>query len=61
LTIFSKSNYPNNIYLQIKDLTLALSGQFIPAKSGNASGFPKYPAEGAAANLKKAYRFEIYS
>jgi hypothetical protein len=34
LTIFSRSTYIKNAYQDIKDLTLALNGQLIPAEGG---------------------------
>jgi hypothetical protein len=38
LTTFGRSNYHNFIYLDIKDLTPATYGQFIPAKVGQGHG-----------------------
>jgi hypothetical protein len=34
LTTFGGSDYNNNIYLNIRDLTPTIDGQYIPAKSG---------------------------
>jgi hypothetical protein len=34
LTTFGRSECNNNIYLDIKELTLAIDGQLIPAESG---------------------------
>ncbi|TFG92560.1 MAG: hypothetical protein E4G71_01870 [Candidatus Atribacteria bacterium] len=35
LTTFGQSDYNNNIYLSIRDLTPAMYGHCIPAKSGH--------------------------
>jgi hypothetical protein len=34
LTTIGRSDYLNNIYLDIKELTPAMDGQFTPAKDG---------------------------
>jgi hypothetical protein len=34
LTTFGRSDYNNNIYLNIRDLTPAMYGHYIPAKGG---------------------------
>jgi len=39
LTTFGRSYYYNNISLDIKDLTPARDGQFIPAKGGQGRWF----------------------
>jgi len=38
LTTFRRYDYANYIYLYINDLTPAMDGQSIPAKSGQGSG-----------------------